>query len=578
MLRGFSQLRAGLAIAFVFGSISMAAFAYPSVTLSWSADNDPNTAGYIVYSGTVSGAYTQALFLGNVTTTTISNLPSGPVYFFAVASYDSSGVESPPSNEVNVIYSNGTTTNPISSVSPSYTVGNAAVTGTSVTFAASVNPNGCEGPAADPANVYISWQFGLASGSYAQSTAAEPIGIGSTAVPVTLSMPTAGMAATIFHYQMVISSAYGYVYGPDQTFSLAQPAVVNTAVSTMSTTSALSLTVNPNGLDTKVSIQYGLTTAYSSGTVSVGDIGSGLSAVTLTPTLTGLQPNTPYHYRVVTTNALGTFYGPDQVFEQAAYGTAVLLSSQAPAPGIPGATLNKFGNPATNALGHTAFQSTIQGSSKIVKTTNNSGIWAESGTSGLCLIVRTGMSAPDYTGSSTVGVFSTLSDPVYANDDSIAFLGKLVMSGTVSSVNDMGIWATTSGKLTLVARAYDPAPDANGVTSSSSPLFSSFSQFVLPDSGGIIFLGNLALYAGGVSNQTNQGIWAVGTDGVMRRILCKGDSLSVNGAMKTISTLSIFNAPAASTGQSRHFGNAGGLLYKVTFTDGSNSVVQSMYP
>jgi hypothetical protein len=86
------------------------------------------------------------------------------------------------------------------------------------------------------------------------------------------------------------------------------------------------------------------------------------------------------------------------------------------------------------------------------------------------------------------------------------------------------------------------------------------------------------LYAGGVSNQTNQGIWAVGTDGVMRRILCKGDSLSVNGAMKTISTLSIFNAPAASTGQSRHFGNAGGLLYKVTFTDGSNSVVQSMYP
>jgi hypothetical protein len=48
--------------------------------------------------------------------------------------------------------------------------------------------------------------------------------------------------------------------------------------------------------------------------------------------------------------------------------------------------------------------------------------------------------------------------------------------------------------------------------------------------------------------------------------------------VKTVAGLSIFNAPAASSGQTRHFNNPGDLIYKVTFTDKSTSIVQAVFP
>lgn len=52
----------------------------------------------------------------------------------------------------------------------------------------------------------------------------------------------------------------------------------------------------------------------------------------------------------------------------------------------------------------------------------------------------------------------------------------------------------------------------------------------------------------------------------------------MNGSAKTVSTLTIFTAPAAATGQTRHFNNPGDLMYKATFTDGSTAIVQSVFP
>lgn len=61
-----------------------------------------NLAGYRVYYGTSPGGYTETIDVGNVTTTTITDLSPG-TYYFAVTAYDSDGGESALSGEVSKI-------------------------------------------------------------------------------------------------------------------------------------------------------------------------------------------------------------------------------------------------------------------------------------------------------------------------------------------------------------------------------------------------------------------------------------------------------------------------------------------
>jgi len=73
------------------------------VTLTWTANGEPDLAGYKVYVGTASGTYSfpgSAFATGNVTSYTISTLPKGQTYFFAISAYDSAGNESALSAEV----------------------------------------------------------------------------------------------------------------------------------------------------------------------------------------------------------------------------------------------------------------------------------------------------------------------------------------------------------------------------------------------------------------------------------------------------------------------------------------------
>ena len=76
-------------------------------TLTWKAPtaNTDGTsltdlAGYKIYYGTASGNYSQTVDVGNVTSSTVSNLSDGTTYYFAVTAYDASGIGSGYSNEV----------------------------------------------------------------------------------------------------------------------------------------------------------------------------------------------------------------------------------------------------------------------------------------------------------------------------------------------------------------------------------------------------------------------------------------------------------------------------------------------
>jgi hypothetical protein len=83
------------------------------------------------------------------------------------------------------------------------------------------------------------------------------------------------------------------------------------------TTALLAGYVNPNGGHTTYRFEYGLDTSYGS-TTAVDNAGSGATAVPATKSVSGLQPNTTYHFRLVASNAAGETQGADQTFTTSA--------------------------------------------------------------------------------------------------------------------------------------------------------------------------------------------------------------------------------------------------------------------
>lgn len=76
-----------------------------SVTLSWSANSEPDIAGYKVYYRTAGAGPSQVVDVGNTTTFTVPNLGDGITYLFSVTAYNFGALESQPSSEVSYVTS-----------------------------------------------------------------------------------------------------------------------------------------------------------------------------------------------------------------------------------------------------------------------------------------------------------------------------------------------------------------------------------------------------------------------------------------------------------------------------------------
>ena len=79
--------------------------------------------------------------------------------------------------------------------------------------------------------------------------------------------------------------------------------------------------VNPDGLPTTASFQYGLDPKYTGGgpivynqSTPAQTVGSDFTSHTVTASVSGLVPNAVYHVRLVATNSAGTTFGPDVTF------------------------------------------------------------------------------------------------------------------------------------------------------------------------------------------------------------------------------------------------------------------------
>jgi hypothetical protein len=179
------------------------------------------------------------------------------------------------------------------------------VTSSTATLNGTVDPNG------DSTTYYF--EYGLDT-NYGSTTTSSSAGAGWDAGDVSTGI-TGLSANTTYHFRIVATNSFGSDIGDDVSFTTPDLPGANTGSATSVTSSSATLNglVNPNGISTNYYFEYGETTAYGS-TTTGGTAGSGVVDVPVSDDITGLSPDTDYHFRVVATNTNGTNYGADESF------------------------------------------------------------------------------------------------------------------------------------------------------------------------------------------------------------------------------------------------------------------------
>ena len=222
---------------------------------------------------------------------------------------------------------------PLSTLPTVVTVAASAITGTTATLNGTVNANN--------ASTTVSFEYGLTV-AYGTVVAGVPATVtGNTVTPSTAAL--AGLVPnTTYHYRINGVNAGGTVNGSDMTFTTAivPPSVVTAAATVVTgTTATLNGTVNANNVSSTVSFDYGLTVAYGTNVPGVPLTVTGTSATASLAALTGLVPNTLYHFRINGTNTGGTTNGGDLTFTTAAVAPTVTTTA-ATGVGTTSATFN----------------------------------------------------------------------------------------------------------------------------------------------------------------------------------------------------------------------------------------------
>jgi hypothetical protein len=140
--------------------------------------------------------------------------------------------------------------------------------------------------------------------------------------------------------------------GPLQLASGAPSVATQAATAVTGAAGTLNGTVNPNDFATSYRFEYGTSTSYGT-SVPVPDApaGSGKLSERVDQPITGLQPDTTYHYRLVATNGEGTSEGEDRSFATAPPSVTGVQPSTGPSAGGSSVTIS-----GTNLAGVTAVE------------------------------------------------------------------------------------------------------------------------------------------------------------------------------------------------------------------------------
>lgn len=184
--------------------------------------------------------------------------------------------------------------------------------------------------------------------AYGQKTTEASAGSGT--LPVSKSATVSGLsAATTYHFRLVAKNPTGTSVGLDRTFATPGPpsATTDPAAAVGDVEATLTGSVNPHGLETTYFFNYGTTTAYGQKTAEAS-AGSGTVAVAVSALLTGLAPETTYHFQLVAENGSGTATGADETFTTTAVPPVEpAVEPPAIAPTASGSTAPPAAAPAT---------------------------------------------------------------------------------------------------------------------------------------------------------------------------------------------------------------------------------------
>ena len=187
---------------------------------------------------------------------------------------------------------------------PTVTTGSSSsVTSSSATVSGTVNPNGT-------ATSYA-FQYGTST-SYGQQTSSQSAGSGTSSASVTATLN--GLpSGTAIHYRIIATYASnGTVVGNDATFNTSgqPPSAPAPAATTGNATNVtangvqLNGTVGPGSSAATYYFQYGLDTHYGVQS-SEASLSASASSRSVNATLSGLESNVTYHYRLVTRSSAG---------------------------------------------------------------------------------------------------------------------------------------------------------------------------------------------------------------------------------------------------------------------------------
>jgi trimeric autotransporter adhesin len=167
------------------------------------------------------------------------------------------------------------------------------------------------------ASTSVSFQYGLTA-TYGSNVAGSPSPVNGNTFTVVSAIVSTLLSNTTYHYRIVATNSAGTTYGNDTTFntsSIVASATTKAATTVTFNSATMNGIVNANTTTSQVSFQYGYTSAYGTTVLANPDTVTGSTNIPVTYNLTGLIPNTSYHYRVVAKNAVGSSNGNDTFFK-----------------------------------------------------------------------------------------------------------------------------------------------------------------------------------------------------------------------------------------------------------------------
>jgi hypothetical protein len=183
-----------------------------------------------------------------------------------------------------------------------------SIKNSSAVLKGTVNPNGS-------AASYF-FQYGLTN---AYGVTSKPHSAGKGTKPVAVQTTASGLLpGTKYHFRLVALNKNGETIGSDHTFKTTGPPPADVATGPATLLGPFSATVTgvitPHNASTHYYFQYGLTVFYGSQT-SPGAVSAGSTPVSVASALSGLQPGSTFHYRIVAVHGNNVFsYGNDQTF------------------------------------------------------------------------------------------------------------------------------------------------------------------------------------------------------------------------------------------------------------------------